>query len=292
MGFGIITPMQTTSSTLRVLAAFAAGTFFSGCYTTAVREPAYDTLIAHRGESKDAPENTLPAYQMAVDRGFGFECDVYVSSDKKVFSFHDRNLKRTTGVDMKCSDASWDELVSKVDAGAWKGEKWKGVRPALLSEILALARDGRKIYVEIKDTDPAAVAYIRQVFEKQSVATPKNALFICFYPQMCRELKRQMPEYTVYFLTTPIDRRAQPPRPKTPGEIVREVRDANADGVDISFVPEIVTADFVRKVRAEGLEFHVWTVDDLDRTLKAFAAGAQTVTTNCAKKQLDEYNAR
>ena len=36
----------------------------------------YDTLIAHRGESNDAPENTLPAYKMAVGRGFGFECDV------------------------------------------------------------------------------------------------------------------------------------------------------------------------------------------------------------------------
>ena len=278
---------------VRAFATAVAGAVMSGCTTTvAVSEPAYDTLIAHRGESKDAPENTMPAYQMAVGRGFGFECDVYVSADKRVFSFHDRNLKRTTGVDMMCAEASWEDLVSKIDAGAWKGDKWKGVRPALLEEILTLARDGRKIYIEIKDTDPAAVQYIRQVFEKQSRATPENTLFICFYPQMCRELKRQMPEYTVYFLTGPIDRRVQPARPKTPGEIITEVRAADADGVDIQFVPEIVTADFVRKVREAGLEFHVWTVDDLDKTLKAFAAGAQTVTTNCAKKQLDEYNAR
>ena len=273
--------------------ALAEAVVLTGCTTAvAVREPAYDTLIAHRGESRDAPENTLPAYEMAVKRGFGFECDVYVSADKKVFSFHDSNLKRTTGVDMKCSDANWDELVSKIDAGAWKGAQWKGVRPALLDEILALARDGRKIYVEIKDRDPAAITYIRQCFERQSNATPANTLFISFYPQMCRELKRQMPEYTVYFLTTPFDNRVMPRRPKTPGEVVREVRDAHADGVDISFAPEVVTADFVRKVRAEGLEFHVWTVDELDKTLKAFAVGAQTVTTNCAKKQLDEYQKR
>ena len=56
----------------------------------------YDTLIAHRGESNDAPENTLPAYKMAVGRGFGFECDVYLSKDGRVFTFHDRDLKRTT----------------------------------------------------------------------------------------------------------------------------------------------------------------------------------------------------
>ena len=41
-------------------------------------EPAHDTLIAHRGGS-DAPENTLPAFKTAVERGFGFECDVYLS---------------------------------------------------------------------------------------------------------------------------------------------------------------------------------------------------------------------
>ena len=285
--------MKATETFVRAFAAVVAGVVMSGCTTAvAVGEPAYDTLIAHRGESKDAPENTMPAYRMAVDRGFGFECDVYVSSDKRVFSFHDRNLKRTTGVDKKCTEASWEELVSKIDAGSWKGDKWKGVRPALLEEILTLARDGRRIYVEIKDTDPAAIKYIRQVFEKQSKATPKNTLFICFFPQMCRELKRQMPEYKVYFLTGPVDDRVHPARPKTPGEIINEVRAADADGVDIRFVPEIVTADFVRKVREAGLEFHVWTVDALDETLKAFASGAQTVTTNCAKKQLDEYNAR
>ncbi|MBQ3748744.1 MAG: hypothetical protein II863_15175, partial [Kiritimatiellae bacterium] len=54
-------------------------------------EPAFDTLIAHRGESVDAPENTLPAYKTAVERGFGFECDIYLSKDGRVFTFHDRN---------------------------------------------------------------------------------------------------------------------------------------------------------------------------------------------------------
>ena len=58
----------------------------------AVGRPGCDTLIAHRGESADAPENTLPAYKTAVERGFGFECDIYLSKDGRVFTFHDRNL--------------------------------------------------------------------------------------------------------------------------------------------------------------------------------------------------------
>ena len=59
-------------------------------------KPDYATFICHRGESDDAPENTLPAYKTAVSRGFGFECDIYLSADKRVFTFHDSTLTRTT----------------------------------------------------------------------------------------------------------------------------------------------------------------------------------------------------
>ena len=50
-----------------MLLAVLGTAFWAGCATT--QKPAYDTLICHRGESHDAPENTLPAYRMAVDRG-------------------------------------------------------------------------------------------------------------------------------------------------------------------------------------------------------------------------------
>ena len=133
--------------------------------------PAYDTLISHRGESVDAPENTLPAYRTAVERGFGFECDIYLSKDGRVFTFHDRNLKRTTGGanTNKCCDVTWDE-ISKVDVGSWgpwKGSKFAGTRPALLEEVLALARDGRQIYIEVK-TGPEIVPAVKKVFEGQT----------------------------------------------------------------------------------------------------------------------------
>ena len=88
-----------------------------GCVT--VKEPASDTLIAHRGESVDAPENTLPAYRTAVERGFGFECDIYLAKDGRLFTFHDRDLTRTTaGANTnRCVDVDWEGTVSKVNVG-------------------------------------------------------------------------------------------------------------------------------------------------------------------------------
>lgn len=254
------------------------------------------SLISHRGESVDAPENTLPAYKTAVDRGFGFECDIYLSKDKRVFTFHDENFKRTTGGanTNRCCDASWEYEVSKIDVGnwgKWKGSRFAGTRPALLEEVLDLAVDGRWIYIEIKP-GPEIVPYIKEVFSRQKKATPKNTLFISFNVQSCRAVKELMPEYKVYWLSNNRKERKADSPPKTSEDIIKVLKEAGVDGVDIKYDPSIITDDFIKAVRMAGFECHVWTVDSLDHAMEAFRRGAQTVTTNCAKALLDEYLAR
>ena len=255
----------------------------------------YDTLIAHRGESNDAPENTLPAYKMAVGRGFGFECDVYLSKDGRVFTFHDRDLKRTTaGANTnKCADVTWNE-ISRLDVGGWgkwKGSKYQGTRPALLEEVLQLARDGRYIYVEVKP-GPEIVPHIRRVFAAQNKATPKNTLFISFEKATCKALKEQMPEYKVYWITSSKHWETPGYPPVTAKDVLAAMRETGADGVDCHFDPTVVTPEMVAEVRNAGYEFHVWTVDRLEDTEEAFRRGVQTVTTNCAEAQLKGAKAK
>ena len=280
--------MKTTT-----LATLGAAALIAGCAT--VKEPAYDTLISHRGESVDAPENTLPAYKTAVERGFGFECDIYLSRDKRLFTFHDRDLKRTTaGAHVeKCTEASWAETVSKVNVGGWgkwKGSKFDPTRPALLEEVLALARDGRMIYVEVKDNDPTWAPYIKEVFARQTKATPGNVRFITFGDKIAKALKETMPEYKLYFLMG--DRRSKKGAAWTADEVLARLRETGADGIDICFNPDVHDEAFVRRVKDVGYEFHVWTVDDLALAEKAFAVGADTLTTNCAQKLLDGHEGR
>ena len=272
------------------LAAMAAAAL-AGCAT--VKKPAYDTLIAHRGESKDAPENTLPAYKLAVERGFGFECDLYLSKDGRVFTFHDPNLTRTTGGanTSKCSEASWEETLSKLDVGSWgkwKDSKFAGTPPALLEDVLALAKNGRRIYLEIK-AGPEIVPVIKAILSSQNNATPDNVLFICFNQSVCKAVKDILPEYTVYWLLCAKKDDGGASRPITVDEVVAGARAAAADGVDMQFDPDVVDEAFVAAVKKAGLSFHVWTVDDLSHALRAFAVGADTVTTNCAKDLVDEY---
>ena len=271
----------------KTLLTVGAAAVLAGC--AIAKEPAFDTLIAHRGESKDAPENTLPAYKTAVERGFGFECDIYLAKDKKLFTFHDGTLTRTTaGANTnRCTDVDWEGTVSKLNVGGWgkwKGSKFDPTRPALFSEVLTLARDGRYIYVEVKGNNPAWVPYIKAEVEKAKNVNPGNVLFISFGNKVCAALKRAMPDYKVYFLTDA--------RRFSAEALVAKLRGMGVDGVDIQFKPEVIDKAYVDTVKAAGFSFHVWTVDNLEKAKKAFAVGADTLTTNCAKKILDGYEGR
>ena len=274
--------------------ALAVG-LLTGCST--VREPDYDTLIAHRGESFDAPENTMPAYRMAVDRGFGFECDIYLSTDGRCYTFHDVDLARTTGGanTNRCCDVDW-KMVEKLNVagwGQWKGSKYDPTRPALLEEVLALARPGRKIYVEIK-TGPEIVPFVKKVMEREAKATPDTVLFISFNAESCRALKRDLPAYKVYLLDggrpwtcNPETNEWEPGLPYAAEELIARVRACGADGIDLCFIPEVHDCAFVKAFHDAGLEFHVWTIDDPAFAAEAFRRGAETVTTNRAKYILD-----
>lgn len=264
--------------------------------------PGFGTLISHRGESIDAPENTLPAFRMAVERGFGFECDIYLSKDGRVFTFHDRTLKRTTGGrnNNACSNVTWD-VISQLDVGSWgdwEGSRFAGTRPALLEEVLELARDGRYIYIEIK-TGPDIVPYIKKAFARQKKANPGNVLFISFNARSCKALKELMPEYKVYWLTAAkavyLDDDLESPTGKkaefvTPEYVLDILKRTGADGVDMQFNWNVVTAEFMKKVKDAGYSFHVWTIDDISRTVEAFRRGADTLTTNRARDLRLEFH--
>ena len=277
--------------------AFAVAAF-SLCAAGQLRAASLDyaTLISHRGESVDAPENTMPAYKTAVSRGFGFECDIYLSADKRVFTFHDRTLTRTSnGANTNlCNDAKWSD-VAKLDVGnwgKWKGSKFAGTRPALLEEVLELTRDGRWLYIDVKSRTADIVPYVKEILAKQTRANPGNTLFLCGSVECGKAFKRLMPEYKV--LSCLNCRRGwkknSPPVPVE--EIIAVTKEMGADGIDVRYDGKITTAEYVRKIKDAGFEIHVWTVDELKDAEDAFQRGVQTVTTNCAKKLLDEHAAK
>src|SRR5687767_15734678 len=99
-------------------------------------------IIAHRGASGEAPENTLSAMKLAWAQGAdAIELDLWLSKDGKLVVFHDADTKRFEKQPRKIPELTWDE-VQTLDVGSWKGAQFKGERIPTLESILATIPPG------------------------------------------------------------------------------------------------------------------------------------------------------
>lgn len=117
-------------------------------------------VIAHRGASAIAPENTLPAFEQAVALGAdGIELDAKLTRDGTAIAFHDPTLRRTTGLDGRPGDRDW-EALKQADAGRWKGPAFRGIRIPTLNEVFEAVGAKALINIELSDygSDQRALA--------------------------------------------------------------------------------------------------------------------------------------
>jgi len=109
-------------------------------------------ILGHRGASSDAPENTLPAFQLALDQGAdGVELDVRLCRSGEVVVFHDERLERLTGAAGRVADTPWSEL-SRLEVRAGSSGAPAGRIPLLAEVMEALPRTAW-INVELKSED-------------------------------------------------------------------------------------------------------------------------------------------
>ena len=108
-------------------------------------------IMAHRGFSAEAPENTLPAFQKCIDEGFSAaELDVQMLADGTIIVMHDDNLKRTTGVNKNVWEVTYDE-IKNLDNGAFFDPEFEGTKICTLDEAIKLAASAKdKLYLNIE----------------------------------------------------------------------------------------------------------------------------------------------
>lgn len=95
-------------------------------------------VCAHRGSMTSHPENTLPAFEAAIESGAHMiEFDVQLSKDGELVILHDATVDRTTDGTGKVSEMTFEEL-RQLDAGSWKGEEFQGQKIPTLQEVLSI----------------------------------------------------------------------------------------------------------------------------------------------------------
>ena len=157
-------------------------------------------IIAHRGASYLAPENTLTAFRKAMEIGAdGVEMDVQQTGDKKLVIHHDFLIDWHTDMRGQIYDMTMEELKA-LDFGSWKDVSYKDERIATLQEALALCREmeGTLVQLELKatiDNDPDFVPRVLEVLRQTEMV--EQVILISFNHALLRQAKQLLPELRV-----------------------------------------------------------------------------------------------
>jgi glycerophosphoryl diester phosphodiesterase len=217
-------------------------------------------IVAHRGASFDAPENTVASMKLAFEQGAdGVEADFYLSSDGEIVCIHDADTKRTAGVKHVIVKTPFDEL-RKLDVGAWKNEKYRGEKIPTFAEIAETIPAGKKFIIELK-TGPEIVAPLKEALAKTELKDDQ-ILIICFNEKTVAECKRLLPNLKCHWLTGYKQNEKTGEWKPTLDEVVATLKRSKADGLGTQGEMKHVDAEFIKELCDEGhCEFHVWTID-------------------------------
>jgi len=250
------------------------------------------TIIAHRGASYQAPENTLPAFELAFKQGADFiEADFWLTADYRIASIHDANTGRVAPGQKKhvISQSNMPDLQF-LDVGSWKHSSFSGTRIPALEEVLDLIPQGKGIYIEIKDPRPDIILHIEKIIKDSRV--PKELIKImAFDPALVSAAKGRMPGIKVYWLYYwYLDQNSGVPS-NSESEILSVLKSTAADGLDINNCVW-VNKYFMEALCKLNLDLVLYTVDLLVDAVRFISIGANKLTTNRPaelRRELNDY---
>jgi len=232
-------------------------------------------IIAHRGESYDAPENTYASINIAWERNDdAVEIDVRLTKDEKIVVIHDKTTLRTGGTFKKISASDYSELV-KVDVGKYKGKRWKNEKIPLLGKVLETMPKHKYLFVEIKSS--ATIIKPLQKLIAQKKVKSSQIKFIGFDIDIMKSLKQILPEFGSYWIIQGKDYKKRIDLEKT----IRKCKSAGLNGLDVE-EKNYLSREVIQTVKNSGLRIYTWTVDDEVRAKQLFNHGIDGITTNKA----------
>ena len=246
-------------------------------------------IIAHRGSSMVAPENTLSAVSQAlVDGANSIEIDVQLSSDQEVVLYHDRSLQRLTGDRRKLTELTRAEL-GEFDVGRWFDERFQGERIPGLDETLKAVRGSASLMIELKPQfgqERQLADRVLQVLAEENLqrltcwsqATDGIQAYVdCGFPDVLAEMRiAAMSPSLLRYIT------AAAPQLRTtllaqlimPGTLNRRGFDA------LGLRHNRITRNEIRLARAYGYEVHAWTVNSQARMSTLIDMGVDGIITD------------
>ncbi len=223
-------------------------------------------IIAHRGASFDAPENTVASAKAAWQQNAdAVEIDVYPSTDNRVIVIHDRTTKRVSGVDYKVTETKSSKL-RKLDVGSWKDKTYAGEKIPFVDEVLKTIPEGKSLVIEIK-SGSEILPYLKKAIDKSGKID--QIKFIAFGWETILDTKKAFPDNKCYWLSSVkegLDAK------------IEESAKLGLDGVDLQ--SKVIDQQVMDQCKKLDLEVLAWTVDDPAEAKRIADLGVLAITTN------------
>lgn len=221
-------------------------------------------IFAHRGASRYAPENTLSAFQLALEqRADGIELDVHLSADGEVVVIHDRDLSRTTNGAGYVDRMPLTE-IRQVDAG-------QGQRVPTLTEVLDLVGTKAILNIELKGfstSSPDLPQAVLNLLEAHSM--DQNVIISCFQPRLLAITRRLQPEIKIGLLMAA----------GVTGGLVKMIYEPILQPSSLHPNYSSVGPRFLQKAKSKGRRVLAYTVNQPEDMRRLFGLGIDGIITD------------
>ncbi len=240
-GFQITPRRLVAAAVIGVVLAFAIG-------ATALRSVRLDDdveIMAHRGSSQVAPENTMAAFRKAIEEGADWiELDVQETADGEVVVFHDSDFMKLAGNRLKIWDATMEDLKD-IDIGSWFSPEFKAERVPTLAEVLDECKGKIRVNIELKyyGHDQKLEQRVIDIVESRDMASEVVAMSLKI--DGVRKLKSLRPKWKVGLLMS---------------VAAGNLKKIEADFLAVNAM--FASQDLVRTAHRSGKDVYVWTVND------------------------------
>lgn len=246
--------------------------------------PAEPLIVAHRGASGIAPENTLAAFKLGFEqKAYAIEGDFYLTKDAQIVALHDKDTARVTGKTKTLipSESTLAELQA-LDVGLWKGAAYKGEKAPSLAETMAVIPPDGHFFLEIKSGPEILPALFKEL--EKGPLKPEQITMICFNKEVVRQYKEKAPERRAIWLVSIKGGKDGAPGPVPAlDEVLKTARATKADGVGFS-ANEHTDEVFVKAIKDAGLIASAWTINDPAAAQRFRDYGVDYITTDFPAK--------
>ncbi len=237
-------------------------------------------IIAHRGASFDAPENTLASVNLAWKQNINFvEIDVKLTKDNVLAVFHDDTTIRYNHQNKLFNTYNFEDL-STIDVGTFKGEKWKNEPIPTLAQVLETIPKNGTLVVELKD-GPEMITPLKQLQQKYK-SIWKKLEFIAFNFNTVCTVKQAFPNNKCLWLLDLDYNDETAKNVPSNQEIINKVKQYNLDGVDV-FAGQLANKTFFEAMQQANLYVYLWTINSINHAKQYLDFSPDGITTDKPK---------